>query len=98
MKLVVEVAGGGGDVEVTLSGKALGKAAWGTPFPVDPGDYEVEATAPGRPQDPKGPANGTTRVHRGGSWNSPTTDFRCSSRSAGTFMTATEEIGFRCAK
>ena len=47
-KLVVEVAGGGSDVEVTLSGKALGKAAWGTPFPVDPGDYEVEATAPGK--------------------------------------------------
>jgi formylglycine-generating enzyme required for sulfatase activity len=49
-------------------------------------------------QDPKGPANGTTRVHRGGSWNSPTTDFRCSSRSAGTEMTKTDEIGFRCAK
>ncbi len=60
--------------------------------------YEAGYYALSPAQDPKGPANGTTRVHRGGSWNSPTTDFRCSSRSADFASKVTNEIGFRCAK
>ena len=35
-------------LEVKLDGRALGVAALGTPFPVDPGDHTVEASAPHR--------------------------------------------------
>jgi formylglycine-generating enzyme required for sulfatase activity len=58
----------------------------------DAGYYAASPTA-----DPPGPSSGGVRVHRGGSWNSPTEDFRCSSRSAATATTASDEIGFRCA-
>ncbi len=34
-------------VTVKLDGAPLGAAAWDTPFPVDPGPHNVEATAPG---------------------------------------------------
>jgi hypothetical protein len=33
-------------VTVTLDGAPLGQAAWGTAFPVDPGEHRVEAIAP----------------------------------------------------
>lgn len=33
---------------VTRDGVAVGKGAWGTPTPVDPGDHVIEASAPGR--------------------------------------------------
>ena len=35
-------------VKVTLDGRDLPRAAWGTGFPVDPGAHRIEATAPGR--------------------------------------------------
>ncbi len=33
---------------VTLDGQAVGRAAWGSPLPVDPGAHEVVASAPGK--------------------------------------------------
>ncbi len=35
-------------LEVKLQGAAIGKAAWGTSMPVDPGPLEVSASAPGK--------------------------------------------------
>src|SRR5688572_19445665 len=35
-------------LEVRRDGTLLGAAQWGTPLPVDPGDHEFEAKAPGR--------------------------------------------------
>src|SRR5262249_34857046 len=35
-------------LEVTRDGASVGRAAWGMPFPVDPGEHRVEATAAGR--------------------------------------------------
>jgi hypothetical protein len=36
------------DLVVKRDGEAVGRPAWGTPIPVDPGTHVVEATAPGR--------------------------------------------------
>jgi hypothetical protein len=36
------------DLEVLLDGTLLGSASWGTPIPVDPGQHELRARAPGR--------------------------------------------------
>jgi hypothetical protein len=35
-------------MEVTLDGEKLPNAVWGTPFPVDPGVYQIAVRAPGR--------------------------------------------------
>lgn len=35
-------------LQVTRNGVALGSAAWGVGIPVDPGEYTIEATAPGK--------------------------------------------------
>lgn len=59
-------------------------------------DAAYYATSPAK--DPPGPASGGVRVHRGGSWNSAVTVFRCSARTAALPSSATDEIGFRCAK
>jgi hypothetical protein len=49
-KLVVVVASGADvpQLRVTRDGTPLGRATWGTPIPVDPGDHVVEASAPGK--------------------------------------------------
>jgi hypothetical protein len=36
------------DLEIKRDGSILGRAAWGSPIPVDPGDHLVEAVAPGK--------------------------------------------------
>jgi hypothetical protein len=36
------------DLQVTRDGAVVGRAAWGTPIPVDPGVHLVQASAPGR--------------------------------------------------
>jgi Tfp pilus assembly protein PilF len=36
------------DLEIKRDGSPLGRAAWGSSIPVDPGDHLIEATAPGR--------------------------------------------------
>lgn len=36
------------DLQIMRDGAVVGRAAWGTPIPVDPGSHVVEATAPGR--------------------------------------------------
>jgi serine/threonine-protein kinase len=46
---------------VTLDGKALGRAVWGTPMPVDPGSHTVVASASGRKT-----WTGTVQVRLGG--------------------------------
>ncbi len=35
-------------VEILQDGHVLGRAAWGTPLPVDPGEHLIEARAPGK--------------------------------------------------
>ena len=59
--------------------------------------YDAGYFAVSPPENPKGPSSGGVRVHRGGSWNSPTEDFRASSRSAALPTAESDEIGFRCA-
>jgi hypothetical protein len=36
------------DLEIRRDGSLVGRAAWGSPVPVDPGDHIVEAAAPGK--------------------------------------------------
>jgi hypothetical protein len=36
------------DLEIKRDGSMIGRAAWGSPMPVDPGDHLVEAYAPGK--------------------------------------------------
>jgi len=36
------------DLEIRRDGSLVGRAAWGSPVPVDPGDHVVEASAPGK--------------------------------------------------
>ncbi len=49
-KLVIEVpvSAQTSGLEVTRDGQRVGDAQWGTAIPVDPGEHEVRATAPGR--------------------------------------------------
>jgi hypothetical protein len=49
-KLVIEVpvSAQANGLEVTRDGQRVGDAQWGTAIPVDPGEHEVRATAPGR--------------------------------------------------
>ena len=49
-------------------------------------------------RDPKGPAEGTERVFRGGSWNELATAARTSIRWKVTPSMALNEQGFRCAR
>jgi hypothetical protein len=35
-------------LEITRDGAAVGRAAWGMPFPVDPGEHRVQAVAPNK--------------------------------------------------
>lgn len=47
-RLRVEVRTPAKDLELTRNGKAIAKADWGKPIPVDPGDVELRAQAPGK--------------------------------------------------
>jgi hypothetical protein len=49
-RLVIQVPGSADlpDLEILRDGAAVGRAAWGSPVPVDPGDHLVEATSPGK--------------------------------------------------
>jgi hypothetical protein len=42
------VAKPGPDMAVKVDGRALSTSVWGTPFPIDPGDHTVEASATGK--------------------------------------------------
>lgn len=48
MRLSIEVTHLAPGLEISLSGESIGRPAWGTPMPVDPGIHRIEATAPGR--------------------------------------------------
>ena len=48
--------------------------------------------------DPLGPASGSSRVVRGGSWDSVASACRCANRSAGQPSSAGDEQGFRCVR
>jgi len=48
------------------------------------------------PQDPTGPANGTERLLRGGSWASRPRDIRVSLRSRRNPADKDFDLGFRC--
>jgi hypothetical protein len=47
LTIVVPAATDRPDLQVTRDGQAVGRAAWGTPIPVDPGPHTVQASAPG---------------------------------------------------
>jgi len=49
-RVIVQVASGSDvpDLEIKRDGTVIGRAAWGSAMPVDPGDHVVEAAAPGK--------------------------------------------------
>lgn len=47
-RLRVVVAAQAPSPEVKLDGKVLGSGAWGTAIPLDPGEHQIEAQAPGK--------------------------------------------------
>jgi hypothetical protein len=53
-KLTIEVTSPADGIEVKRNGAAVGQATWGTPIPVDPGQVQLAATAPGRKAWEKG--------------------------------------------
>jgi serine/threonine-protein kinase len=48
LTIVVPAAADRPDLTVTRDGEPVGRPAWGTPIPVDPGTHAVQASAPGR--------------------------------------------------
>lgn len=64
--LVVELNDAPEGTELRIDNNLVGRAAWGTPLPVDPGEHHVEVTAPGREAWSKSvlvaPKASTTRV------------------------------------
>jgi tetratricopeptide repeat protein len=48
MRLVIDVPTPAEALRVERSGAEVGRAAWGTPMPIDPGSHHVEASAPGK--------------------------------------------------
>jgi formylglycine-generating enzyme required for sulfatase activity len=66
-------------------------------------DYYAERYDPAAAENPRGPANGTQRVLRGGSWVSGADDCRCSARQSAPPVFAdacfgSETYGFRCVR
>jgi len=59
-------------------------------------DPEYYAESP--TSDPQGPANGTYRVVRGGSWSVPAPWLRCSIRLRAYPTRSSDQVGFRCAR
>jgi formylglycine-generating enzyme required for sulfatase activity len=60
--------------------------------------YADDAYARAAPKDPRGPATGTRRVQRGGSWASTdASELRGAYRAAREPETREDDIGFRCA-
>jgi hypothetical protein len=49
-RLVIEVASAADmpDLEIKRDGSVVGRAAWGSAIPVDPGDHVIDAAAPGK--------------------------------------------------
>ena len=47
-KVVVDVEGPSGDMEVQRDGQPIGRASWGVAIPVDPGAHRISASAPGK--------------------------------------------------
>ena len=48
MTIVVPPASDEPSLEITRDGAVVGRAAWGMPFPVDPGEHRVQAAAPNK--------------------------------------------------
>src|SRR5439155_12738611 len=48
--------------------------------------------------DPRGPASGSLRVLRGGSWNDSAVNARCASRVVSPPAYAYDSVGFRCVR
>jgi formylglycine-generating enzyme required for sulfatase activity len=59
-------------------------------------DANYYKTRPHR--NPQGPASGTWRVIRGGSWFSSPKDVRCAFRAGYTPKSRNDNVGFRCAQ
>ncbi|TET32202.1 MAG: hypothetical protein E3J72_20145 [Planctomycetota bacterium] len=61
-------------------------------------DYYTDCLGAGTMINPTGPASGTMRIMRGGSWNNGTYSMRCPNRHAGMPDGADMFTGFRCVK
>jgi hypothetical protein len=48
LTIVVPASADRPDLSVSRDGEPVGRPAWGTPIPVDPGSHSVQASAPGR--------------------------------------------------
>jgi len=60
--------------------------------------YSSHPEAGSKLRNPSGPARGTERVSRGGSWASEAADLRSAARSHARPVTRLEGMGFRCAQ
>ncbi|HQP34861.1 MAG TPA: hypothetical protein PLI95_06775 [Polyangiaceae bacterium] len=66
--IVVDTSSAIDGLVVRRDGTEVGRGTWGTPVPVDPGEHQIEATAPGREtwstkaQVTKGPGNTEVKV------------------------------------
>ncbi|MBI5197737.1 MAG: SUMF1/EgtB/PvdO family nonheme iron enzyme [Nitrospirae bacterium] len=60
--------------------------------------YDPQYYLQGPFRDPKGPAQGKHRVHRGGSWDDSSANVRVAKRFAAAPHQTSAVIGFRCAK
>jgi eukaryotic-like serine/threonine-protein kinase len=58
--------------------------------------YAPDAYSSGATNDPKGPANGTLKVMRGGCWESGASSLRVSCRKAELPAAWADNVGFRC--
>jgi hypothetical protein len=47
-RMIIEVRAHDPNVQIRLDGGTIGKAAWGTAIPVDPGHHRVQAMVPGK--------------------------------------------------
>lgn len=47
-RLRIEVSKPSGDMKIDRDGQDVGRAAWGTAVPVDPGEHVIEVSAPGK--------------------------------------------------
>jgi len=65
------------------------------------GDWYDEGYYQNRPRpdrNPKGPAQGSARVLRGGAWYGPSQNLRCANRNRHAPATRSMDVGFRCAQ
>lgn len=67
-RVVLEMPETSEELVVAIDGRALGRAVWGTPLPLDPGDHKLVVSGPGRTPHmttlrvPQGPSTERVRI------------------------------------